>query len=226
MRTQSTAETFRRILEAFSQDLHTGIPGTVKSYDVGSQTATVEVGVQRVRQADDEDQDEDVPETLPILQGVPVAWPRAGGFFIHWPMGAGDEVWLLFSEADINAWREAGGVVDPGVGTRHGLSGVVALPGMFTLGGANASADGTNGRIGREGGPFIEFKTATIEVGGNLALAEHSNLDTHLAAIATALDAVAARIALLDTGAVIDANYGVAARGALSPYATSITKGT
>lgn len=228
-RRRSTSETLRLVLESFAMDLHVAIPGIVRAYDAATQTATVEPGVQRVLSAADEDADEDAPESLPILQGVPVAWPRAGGHFVHWPMVAGDAVLLVFSEADINAWREAGGVVDPGVGTRHGLSGAVAIPGMFTLGDPNPSADGSNGRVGREGGPFVEFKASTIDVGGAVALAEEPDLEQHLAAIATALDAIAARITALDSGLALDGSYGGIARailGGIYPIATEITRGT
>jgi hypothetical protein len=227
-RVQSTAETLRRVLESTLQDVHTALPGVVRSYDAGTQTAEIELGVQRVRAAEDEDVEEDAPEALPILQGVPVLWPRGGGYFLHWPLTAGDSVGVVFSESDMNAWRESGGVVDPGVGTRHGLSGALALPGLFPRGSTIGSADGTDGRAGKDGGPYIGFKTSTIEVGGATSLVEDPNLDAHLDAVASALDAIAARISAEHGGAVIDPNYGSAARAALlasNPYATSVTKG-
>jgi hypothetical protein len=229
-RNRSTAETLRLVLESALQDVHTSIPGTVRSYDATTQTAEVEIGVQRVRAAEDEDVDEDVPESLPILQGVPVLWPRGGGVFLHFPMTAGDEVQVFFSEADLNAWRESGGVVDPGVATRHGLAGAVALPGMFSMGNPLADADGTYGRIGIDGDSSqIEFRPEEILAGGNVALAEEPNLEVHLDLIAAALDAIAVRIEALDSGPVVDATYGVskkATANAINPIATTILKGT
>lgn len=229
MRNRSTTEALRSVLDSFASDLHVALPGVVRSYDAATQTADIEPGVQRVRSAADEEQDEDTAEALPVLPSVPVAWPRAGGHFLHWPLAAGDTVLLVFSESDLSAWRESGGVVDPGIGLRHGLGGAVAVPGLNTRGNPNADADGTYGRVGREGGPFVEFRPTEIQVGGDRELAEHGDLAVHLAAIAAGLDALAARIAVLDSGVAIEVNYGAAARAGVligSPIATTITKGT
>ena len=226
----TTAETLARILDSFAQDLHVALPGVVRSYDAETQTADVRLGLQRVLQAEDEDQDEDLTENLPILPSVPVVFPRGGGYFLSFPLAAGDGVLVVFNELDINAWRDSSGeAVDPGVGLRHGLSGAVAVPGMFTRGDALASASGVYARLGRDAGPFIDLRGDEIWAGGSLSLAEAPNLGQHLSAISTALDGLAARIAAVGGGSATDANYGAAAKSALdssNPIATTVTKGT
>lgn len=219
-----TADMLRRVLESAATDLHVALPGIVRSYDAATQTADVEPAVRRVIAAVDEDDEEDRVERLPILPSVPVAWPRAGGHFLHWPMEAGDSVLLVFSEQDMNAWRSSGEVADPGVGGRHGLSGAVAIPGLYPRANALEDASSSEGRVGREGGPWIGFPGSTIEVGGADALALSGNLAEHLSAIAAGLDAVS-----LAALSIVDPNYGVAAKALLDvshPIATDVTRGS
>lgn len=218
-RTRTTTEALRRVLDSFASDLHVALPGTVRSYDAATQTAEIELGVRRVLPAADEEQDEDTSEALPILPSVPVAWPRAGGFFLHWPMAAGDTVLVVFSESDLNAWRESGGVVDPGVALRHALSGAVCHPGLSTRANPIADADGTHGRIGNDGGVYIEFQPAEIRAGGAYTLAKRDQLATHLQAIETNLDTIATA-----AGAVNLYDFGVL--DGIDPIATAVLKGS
>lgn len=184
------SETLAEVLRSFSMDLHVALPGTVRSYDASKQTADIELGVRRVVPALNEEDEEDQFEDLPILPSVPIVWPRAGGFYVHWPMAEGDQVWVSFGEADLTAWRESGGVADPGVDLRHGLSGAVAHPGAFSLGRALSDASGTHGRIGKDGGAHIEFREAEIRAGGSEALALATAVSNELTAIKATLNSL------------------------------------
>lgn len=205
----STIHTLRAILESFSLDLHVALPGRVRSYDSSNQTAEIELGLQRVLSAPEPDEDPDTTESLPILPNVPVIWPSCNGFFLHFPLSEGDTVQVVFNELDLNAWREGdGGPVDPGVALRHALSGAVAYPGLRTRGNPNGDADGTHGRVGRAGGPYVEFQPSEIHVGGSEQLVTAAELQAHLIAIDAAIDVVAA------------------AAGTASPYNHTVTLGT
>ncbi len=221
----TTAETLSRILDSFAQDLHVALPGVVRSYDAASQTAEIRLGLQRVLTAEDEDQDEDTTENLPILQSVPVCFPRGGGYFLSFPLAVGDGVLVVFNELDINAWRDSSGdAVDPGVGLRHGLSGAVAVPGMFTRADALSSASGAYARFGRDGGPFLDARDAELWVGGSSDLALAGNLGQHLAAIAADLAAINAAI---PGGVSVPAlQYIKATLDASNPIPTTVTKGS
>lgn len=210
-------EVLRRILESDRLDLHTALPGRVRSYDSDTQTADIELGVRRVIPVGDEDE-EDRVEDYPILPSVPVVFPRGGGYFLHFPLEAGDGVLVIFAESDLNRWRETGDVSDPGVATRHGLSGAVALAGLHWRGDANAAAN-SNLRIGRETGPRIEITGSEIQAGGTVALAEAPDVRTHLQAIAAALDTIATA-----AGTTNSYVYATAILGA--PIDTGTLKGT
>ena len=168
-------ETLNLVLAGRLLDVHTALPGIVKSYDSDAQTVDVQPALQRVIAAVDENS-EDRSESLPILSAVPVMWPRSGGFFLHFPILAGDSVLLIFPEVDAGAWRVAGTESDPGTPERHGLSGAMAIPGAFPRRLANTAASGEYGRIGSETGPYVEFRPDEIHAGGTEALALASGL--------------------------------------------------
>ncbi len=113
------AELFREALESRLFDLHTALPGRVRSYDKAKQVAEIEPVVKRALPRVD---DSVVLETIPPIPNVPVAWPRGGGFYLAFPLEAGDEGMLVFSEAAMGAFRETRQVSEPGDRRRHSLS--------------------------------------------------------------------------------------------------------
>lgn len=161
------AEALRRIVESQSVEMHVALPGIVKSYDASTQTADIELALTRPLPSPDEEENEDEYEALPILPSVPVAWPRAGGFYLHFPMTEGDSVLVVFNELDINSWRNSGSVSDPAVSTRHALSGAVAVPGLYPRTNTNPSADGSNATLGAEGGLTVTLTSGEMQVDGS-----------------------------------------------------------
>lgn len=230
MRDTRQAETLRRVLESFALDLHVALPGKIRSYDTAAQTAEIEIQVRRVIPAA-EDTDADAVEAYPILPSVPVLWPRGQRGYLHIPLRAGDGVLVVFSEADLGQWRATGEVSDPGLSTRHGLSGGVAIPGLHWQGNPNADASSEVGgwRLGREGGAYIEGTADTIAVGGQNFLAEASPVQAQLDAIAADLATIAARFNAA-AGPMLSAPGTIAlttpAAQAANPIATTVTRGT
>lgn len=156
------ATVIRNAISARLVDVHTAMPAKVQSYDSDSQTADIEPELSRiVRDAAGVRS----TETLPIIPCVPVAFPGAGGFFVAFPVQAGDTGLLIFNEYAIDRWR-ADAPGDPGDERRHGLSGAVFIPGLKTSSNALADADATDMRIGQDGGTRIDIKaTGVIEIG-------------------------------------------------------------
>jgi hypothetical protein len=97
--------------------MHTSLPGIVKSYDVGTQTAQVQLAVQLDG------------ESVPPLDDVPVAWPGGAAGFFHAPLSSGDTVLVVFAEEDFGSWWDSGSVSPPAVLARHGLH-AIAIPGL------------------------------------------------------------------------------------------------
>lgn len=107
-------------------DVHTALPAKVLSYDAAAQT--VDVRPQISRYIFDEDTNERTAETLPDLYGIPVAFPRGGGFHVSFPLAADDYVLVICSEEPTLSWRSKAREVEPGLFDRHGLNGAFALP--------------------------------------------------------------------------------------------------
>jgi hypothetical protein len=127
----STQELLQEHAGSVLLDVHTAMPGIVKSYSATEQTATVQPAIQRVLDGEH--------ETLPPIPDVPVAWPAGGGFALVFPLVPGDTVWLMFSESAWAQYRETGQVSRPGDLTRHSLSYPLAYPfSRVAIGGAGA----------------------------------------------------------------------------------------
>jgi hypothetical protein len=110
-------------LEADRVNLHTSMPGTVTSYDPSTQTVQVQPGIQRIFR------DKGAVD-LPKLVDVPVYFPRGGGFVLSFPVAAGDECLLVFSERAIDFWWKNGGSQLPSELRTHDLSDAFAFVGF------------------------------------------------------------------------------------------------
>jgi hypothetical protein len=105
------------------KNIHTQMPGIIRSYDPATQTATVQPAIQRVWI---EDGGVDLPQCL----DVPVYFPRGGKFALTFPVAPGDECSLNFSERAIDFWFENGGVQLPSEYRLHDLSDAFAFVGF------------------------------------------------------------------------------------------------
>lgn len=192
------------------------LPGKIRSYDATAGTAEVEIQVRRVLPSGDETS-EDVTEEYPILPGVPVIFPQAtgsGGGYLAIRLRPGDLVWIMFSEADLGQWRATGEVSDPGLATRHGLSGAMCIPGARHRA-QNAPDLGETAQVkmGADGGPAVEVDADFVRAGGVEFLAKSDPVDAILHAVVADLAAIAA---ILNTaGPVVGA-----------PGAVTVTTGT
>lgn len=121
------AEVISGAIDSRLLDAHTALPGRIKSYDATTQTAEV---VPVIRNAAPRKDGGIALEDLPVIPNVPIAWPRGGGYYLHFPIAPGDHVLLVFSEAAIGQWRATGETSEPGDVRRHSLSYPFAIPGI------------------------------------------------------------------------------------------------
>jgi len=166
--TVSLGETISRIIASRLIDLHTAMPGRVKSYNASNQTADIEPMLMR-QVPSGGPEDEDTLETIPILPSVPVMFPSGGsGFFISFPLQEGDTVMLVFNERDCTNYRDTGNLSNPALPTTHGLTSAVAFP--VNYGQKNntfSDASSSNMVIGKDGGSAnLTVKSNRLEVGG------------------------------------------------------------
>lgn len=150
-RTPSDVEVLRAAVNEALNGVHVALPGKVESYDSLLQKADVKPLVKHpvVYRDGTTDLDE-----LPIIRGVPLVFPRAGGFFLSLPVAKGDTVLLVFCERSLDEWMFSTGDVDvdPDDTRKHDISDAVAIPGLFPFAKALKPTDssGTDMKMGRE----------------------------------------------------------------------------
>jgi hypothetical protein len=77
-----------------------------------------------------DEEDNPVEEEHPPLENVKVAWPGAGGFYIHVPLAAGDTGTLDFCTNSFAEWYETGLASAPGDLRTHSISHCTFTPGL------------------------------------------------------------------------------------------------
>ena len=69
---------------------------------------------------------------LPVIQSIPVVWPRALDMGMYFPLKQGDSVTLLVQQRSIDAWIASGGIVDPEEPRKFSLSDSLAIVGAYS----------------------------------------------------------------------------------------------
>ncbi len=105
-------------------DVHTALPGQIISYDHTTQKATIQPCLKKSYL-------DGTTQEMPILNNVPVIFPRAGGASLTFPVLPGDTCLLLFVERSTDLWKSVGGVVAPNDPRKFDLSDAVAIMGLM-----------------------------------------------------------------------------------------------
>lgn len=121
-------ELVKKAIAGAMQDVHVALPGTVQRWDATANLADVQVAVKHPLFDDDNGR---TFEDMGVLLGVPVMWPRAGGFILTMPLTAGDSGLLIFNSTAIGEWRSSGQTSSPTDASRHSVGWPVFVPGLF-----------------------------------------------------------------------------------------------
>ncbi len=146
--------------DAMQRDLHTSMPGIIKSFDPAKQTATVQPAIKRIFAGQD-------AVDLPLCVDVPVIFPAGGAVVLTFPVAAGDECLLFFAERSIDNWWDRGGTQLPSEYRIHDLSdgfalvGVASKPRFLSPG---VGATGAELRT-RDGTLIFRFEPTKISIG-------------------------------------------------------------
>lgn len=174
-------------LETFGADLHVSMPGRVQSYDATKQSADVQPITKQT--FTDEDGEEQVV-AFPVIRNVPVVFPGAGGFRITFPMKAGDDVLLVFSDLGIDKYLSNGGAqVDPIGLQSHHLADAIAIPGLHPFSSPWTGAGGGDMTLGKDGGAQVHITATQILLGTGAVkkVAQGEDLNVAIAALGTAI---------------------------------------
>lgn len=149
-------------IEGRLKDLHTCLPGIIASFDPDTQMASVQPAIQRIFT-------EKGAVNLPLCVDVPVAFPGGGDFFLTFPVKAGDECILMFSERAIDNWHASGGTQTPAEYRLHDLSDGIAIVGLNSQPHKLAALQMTGAELRtRSRSTYIRLEDGTIYIKGNI----------------------------------------------------------
>lgn len=184
-RSPELADIIRQAIDDRLVDVHTMLPGRIDAYDPATQKADVEPLIKRLQQT----VDGEINEELPIIPGVPVVFPRAGGYKLTMPVAKGNRCMLVFCERSIETYQTGQGrsgsselisQSDPQTFEMHSLSDPVALLGWYNDAESLSETDQDGMQLGLDGGPIIHIGDQLVELGEKdasqfVALAEKVN---------------------------------------------------
>lgn len=141
------AEVINDALESRISDVHVALPAKIESYDEINQKASIKPLIKNVLVLSDGE----VIDDLPIINDVPVVFPRGGGFFLTFPLAVGDFVLLIVCESSIEKFTMGTGVnQNPSDLRRHSLSDAVCFPGFYPFQQSIVDADPDNMAMGKD----------------------------------------------------------------------------
>jgi hypothetical protein len=115
------------VLQAFKSQMLASLNcvkvGQIIDFDGGAHTATIQILFRRVL-ADGS------VSSYPKLLNCPVFTLQGGGASLQFPIAAGDQCIVLFSDRNLDAWYQNGGEQAPLDGRLHDLSDGIALVGL------------------------------------------------------------------------------------------------
>ncbi|MBF7994091.1 hypothetical protein IV435_06080 [Rahnella sp. SAP-29] len=112
--------------EQLSSTLRVAVPAIIQSFDPDTVTCTVQPAVNG--SVPDEAGAEST-EGLTLLVDLPVVFPRGGGVTLTFPVKAGDECLVIFSDRCIDFWYQSGGTGDAVDERQHDTSDAFVIVG-------------------------------------------------------------------------------------------------
>lgn len=229
MRTPTLGQVVRQALDVRLGAMRVSMPGRIESFDAATQLARV---TPLLKEEYENDEGAAVVEALPVINNVPVFIPGGGTFVDTFPIAAGDECLLIFSDRSLDVWKERGGVVDPVAADRHTLTDAVALVGVRSKPNKATEYDAARRVIGKVGGPRVALSASAVHLGVSHAedateavikgstytqdeATALNNTATDLTTAGTQLNIAAAALAALSATPVLPGS-------ALGPAATAI----
>ena len=147
--------------------IHCALPGIIKSFDADNQTVSVQLAIRE--KVKNETGEGSTDKEIPVLQDVPVFFPRAGGWSLLFPIEKDDECLVIFCDRCIDGWWQNGGVQSQAESRSHDLSDGIALigpwsqprriKGKWPTGGARLMND--------SGGCYVEVGNGTVTIAGD-----------------------------------------------------------
>lgn len=136
MNSKSYIEALEDYVTGRLMETRVSLPAVVESYDSESRSIQARPLI-KVKYTDGQELE------FPLINDVPVVFPRTQDFIFSFPLRKGDGVTLLVSDHALETWKgskgqEPAGYDDPRL---HNITDAVAIPGLFPLSASNPGTD-------------------------------------------------------------------------------------
>lgn len=183
--------TLADVLVNFKQDIFATMNcvkiGKIASFNVTKKTAQIQILFKRVLP-------DGSTQSLPLLVDCPVLTPQGGGGALQFPIAAGDQCLVLFSDRRIDEWLQNGAEAAPGDGRMHDLSDGIAIVGLNAIGNALPayptnkvvlSYQGTRFELTSTGWNFVGAGGAEIDINSVIDLKASAGGEVAITALVT-----------------------------------------
>ncbi len=136
----SLVDLIQNAISVETENIHTCVPGKFLSYDYKTQKCSVQPLLRKVYI-------EKTAVNLPVIENVPVVFPRSSSAGITFPIHKGDKCLIIFCERSIDEWKSQGEISTPQDPRRYDLSDAIAIPGLFSFSDKSLSSNNTDVEI-------------------------------------------------------------------------------
>lgn len=125
---------FEQLLSTHSDtvlsNMRVALPGVLETFDESQQTASIYPAIkQEIEQLNGIIK----KQTLPLIENVPVIFPRSGEYAITFPLNKGDTGLLVFSDRCIDNFVIEGNIQNQAIKRMHDLSDAMFIPGLVGI---------------------------------------------------------------------------------------------
>ncbi len=132
-------------------DIYKCLPAQIETYDETIQLASVKPLIKKKFTNDE-------VLALPIINNVPIVFPRSNDAIISFPLSKGDTVALLFVDRSMDEWLSSGDDVTPDDRRKHNISDAIGIPGLFPFSSTSPAA---------KDDLLIQYKESKIKIMNN-----------------------------------------------------------
>lgn len=158
---QELVNQVKKTAKKATEEMHTAVPATIKSYDPSTGLASVQP-VAKFKKPNGETMD------YPSISGVPVVSPQSANVTIAFPIKAGDGCLLVFGEKSLDYWLYG---KETDTELSFDLSNAVAIPSLKNTGSpAMQKACSENAVVLQSGGTTLTVKSGEVVIDGNLTV--------------------------------------------------------
>lgn len=158
---QELVNQVKKTAKKATEEMHTAVPATIKSYDSSTGLASVQP-VAKFKKPNGETMD------YPSISGVPVVFPQSANVTIAFPIKAGDGCLLVFGEKSLDYWLYG---KETDTELSFDLSNAVAIPSLKNTGSlAMQKACSENAVVLQSGGTTLTVKSGEVVIDGNLTV--------------------------------------------------------